>query len=67
MGEGSLGTTTLTSSRLAISNLDFANLSRSGTQGNVRFMFTLRYNNASGLGDFDYERRFVSGASLRDN
>lgn len=67
MSERGLGTTTLTSTQLTASSLLFTNLSRSTTEGAVRVMFTLDYANPGGVQAYNYQARFVGGASLKNN
>lgn len=67
MSERGLGTTTITSSRLTASSLLFANLSRIGTPGAVRFQFVLDYANPDGIAEYTFRDHFIGGASLRPN
>lgn len=67
MSERGLATTSITSSRVTASGLSFTNLSRSGTPGNIRFLFTLEHTNPSNISAFSYLQRFISSASLRNN
>lgn len=67
MSEKGAATTSLISTRVTADGLAFTNLSRAGTPGAVRFQFTLRYTNSGGNPDYDYQRHFIAGASLRDN
>jgi len=62
---GSSTTVTLTNERVNVSDLQFSNLSRTGTHGNIRFQFTLTHVNPSGQEPYDYSRTFVGSASLR--
>lgn len=54
----------LTSAELTITNLNFQNLSRNNTPGNVRISFTIT-KEANGRGSYFYEKTFYSSASLR--
>lgn len=55
----------LTNSKVAISNLTFRNLTRSGTPGVVQVSFTLERVNTTGRNEYDYEKVFTSTAALR--
>lgn len=63
--EGTGVATNLTSSRVTVSNLNFQNLSRSGTPNTIRISFTLTYINTSGRNEYDFSQNFYGSASLR--
>lgn len=63
--EGSGAVVPLTSARLTASALNFQNLSRSGTPGNIRIQFTLSYVNPAGKNEYDYSKTFYASGSLR--
>lgn len=63
--EGSGSAVSLNNSRIQISNLDFSNLSRSGTPGNIKVRFTLTHQNPGGRNEYDYSKTFYGTASLR--
>ncbi|HNV97204.1 MAG TPA: prepilin-type N-terminal cleavage/methylation domain-containing protein [bacterium] len=48
-----------------VSGIKFINLTKSGTQGNIKIEFTLRYNNESLNSIYDYEKTFYTTGSLR--
>lgn len=55
----------LTSDRVIASNLNFQNLSLSGTKGTVRIQFTLTYTNPGSLNQFNYSKTFIDSATIR--
>lgn len=55
----------LTNNRVIVSNLLFRNISRSGTDGNVRVSFTITHMNPGGRNEYDYSKNFFISASLR--
>ena len=55
----------LHNSKITISNLDFVNLSRPSTNGNVKFSFDLTSVNSSGRNEYDYTQTFYGSGSLR--
>lgn len=63
--EGSESAVNLNNSRVQISNLDFSNLSRAGTPGNIKVQFTLTHQNPGGRNEYDYSKIFYGTASLR--
>ena len=63
--EGSGDIVNLNNSRIHISNLDFSNLSRAGTPGNIKVRFTLTHQNPEGRNEYDYSKIFYGTASLR--
>ena len=65
MREGGVSTTSLTTTRILVSNLIFQNLSRSNTTGTVRIQFTAQYNSSSTVSRATYQKTFISSASLR--
>lgn len=63
--EGAEAAISLTNNLVTASNLDFTNLSRSGTPGAVHITFTLTHVNPSGRNEFAFSRTFYGSASLR--
>ncbi|QQS15536.1 MAG: type II secretion system protein [Candidatus Moraniibacteriota bacterium] len=63
--EGSSGAINLTNSRVVVSNLSVANLSRSGTLGTVRIEFTVAAKNTSGRNAYSFSKTFATSATLR--
>lgn len=63
--EGSGSVVSLNNSRIQISNLDFSNLSHSGTPGSIKVRFTLTHQNPGGRNEYDYSKTFYGTASLR--
>ncbi len=55
----------LTNSRVIASDLEFHNLSRSGTPGTIRVSFVLTHVNPDGRKEYDFTRTFHTTASLR--
>lgn len=55
----------LTNSNVQASDLQFRNLSRTGTPGNVQVTFTLTRLSDSPRHEYDYTRTFSGSASLR--
>jgi len=65
IAEGGSAAVPLTSARLTATALNFQNLSRPATAGNIRIQFTLTYVNSTGKSQYDYSRTFYGTASLR--
>lgn len=65
MKEGASIATSLTNSRVVVTNLVFSNLSRSGTLGTVRIGFTVTATNTSGRNEYSFSKDFVMSATLR--
>ncbi len=63
--EGVGAMTNITSSNISASNLEFKNLSRTDTAGNIRISFTLSHVNPAGRNEYDYTATFYDSASLR--
>lgn len=63
--EGSGQPAALTSARVAVSAIQFFNLSRTGTPGMVRAQFTLSAAGASGRSEYAFSKTFYGSASLR--
>ncbi len=63
--EGINSAQALNNNLVNVSDLSFTNLSRPETSGIIRVQFTLNYNHPSQEGIFNYEKTFVSSASLR--
>lgn len=55
----------LTNSKVTVVNLNFSNLSRTGTPGVIKIEFTIAYVNSEGREEFDYSKTFQATASLR--
>lgn len=55
----------LTEDNVLFSGLTFINLSRPNTPGGVRIQFNLESASVSGRNEYDYEKVFYAGASLR--
>lgn len=64
MTEGVAAAVDLTSAKVTVSSLTFYNLSRSGTPGTIRIVYTVSYN-ATGPVEYSYSKVFTSDASLR--
>lgn len=56
---------TLTSSKVTVSNLNFQNLSRAGTPNIIRVSFTITYINSSGRNEYSFTQNFYGSADLR--
>lgn len=65
VAEGSSSPISITNSRIEATNVIFHNVSRSGTPGAIRITYTLRFQNDTGRNEYDYEKTFISTASLR--
>lgn len=65
MTEGSNPAVNLTSGKVVVSGMNFANLSRGGSFGTIRIQYTVSYNNPGGIADFNYSKLFTGSASLR--
>ena len=63
--EGATAAVNITSNRVVVSGLNFQNLSRSGTPGNIKITFTLTHINPDNRGEYIYSKTFTSTASLR--
>lgn len=63
--EGTEENIDLTSSRVIVSGLNFANLSRTGTGGAIRIQFTLTHINPASKEAYDYSKTFYGSASIR--
>lgn len=55
----------LTSSRVKATNLSFHNVSRTGTSGSIKIVFTLTHVNNTGRNEYNYSKTFYGSASLR--
>lgn len=55
----------ITSPKLIASSVSFQNLSRSGTKGVMRIIFTLTHVNSQGVNIYDYSQTFYGSATLR--
>lgn len=63
--EGANTAINLTNSRVMVSDLNFENLSRTGTPGNIQISFTITHVNPEGKNTYSYSKSFISSASLR--
>lgn len=63
--EGAAAYVALTSDKVQITNLFFKNLSRPATPGLVQVSFDVSRTNLSGRNAYDYQKTFISSASLR--
>lgn len=63
--EGTGATVSLTNSKVQVTGLTFTNLSASGTNGIVRVSFTLSRVNPNNRNEYDYQKTFITSASLR--
>lgn len=63
--EGAAVAVPLTNSRVAASGMSVTNLSRAGTPGTLRIMYTLTHNNPSGRYEYDFSKTFIGTATLR--
>ncbi|MEI8103722.1 MAG: prepilin-type N-terminal cleavage/methylation domain-containing protein [Candidatus Moraniibacteriota bacterium] len=63
--EGAGSATALTNSRVTVSGLSFQNLSRAGTQGTLRIQYTVTSNNPSGRFEYQFQKTFITTATLR--
>ncbi|HSX33340.1 MAG TPA: prepilin-type N-terminal cleavage/methylation domain-containing protein [Candidatus Saccharimonadales bacterium] len=63
--EGVAGQTIpLTNTDMQITNLNFANLTRSGTQGMIKFTFKVAHTNPASRNEYDYQQTFASSAEV---
>lgn len=62
--EGTGTPVSLTNDKVAISNLTFKNLARSGTDGVIQVSFTISRVNTSGKNEYDYQKTFVGSAAI---
>lgn len=63
--EGTGSPVALTNSRVVVSGLSFANVSRSGTPGIIRVQFTLSHVNADTRQEYAFTKNYYGSASLR--
>jgi len=63
--EGAGSAIALTNARVTVSDLNFQNLSRSGTPGTIRISFTLSHVNPSGRNEYAFSKVFTGSATLR--
>lgn len=63
--EGAAAPIQLTNARVTVSNMSIQNLTRTGTPGSVRFMFTVSGVNTGGRQEYSYQKTFLGSASLR--
>lgn len=63
--EGTGQNINLTSSKIIVSGLNFANLGRDGTDGTIRIQFTLTHINPANREMYDYSKTFYGSASIR--
>jgi type II secretory pathway pseudopilin PulG len=62
--EGAAAAVALTSNDVQVTNLTFANLTRSGTKGLVQVSFRMSRVNTSGRNEYDYQKTFTSSAEV---
>lgn len=65
--EGAANAIDLTSSKIIASGLSFQNLSKPGTQGIIRFQFTLTHMNPENKNEYNFSKTFYGSASLKNN
>lgn len=65
ISEGSNGGVALTNSKVAVTNLQFTNLSRSGTKGIIKISFTIARVNPAGKNAYDYQKTFTTSMAVR--
>lgn len=65
MTEGVNPMVNLTSSKVTVSSVSFSNLTRAGSFGTARIVYTVSYNNPDGIPEYTYSKTFTSDASLR--
>lgn len=63
--EGSGDFIPLTNSHIVVSDLNFTNLSRTGTPGIIKIEFTVNYNKSDSSAEYNYSKTFYGSASLR--
>lgn len=63
--EGTAAAIPLTNDDVAITNLTFTNLSRSGTDGAVRISFTVSRVNTASRNEYDYSKTFTTTVAIR--
>lgn len=63
--EGANATTTLTNNKVAASNLQFTNLSKVNTRGNVRLSFTLSQISTSTQAQYNYSANFYASGAIK--
>ena len=63
--EGTGLTVALTNNKVTASGLTFSNLSRTGTDGTIRMIFTLTHTNPAGKNEYDYSKQFIGSATIR--
>jgi len=63
--EGANPAVNLTTDKVAVSALNFQNLSSASTPGVVKITFTITYINNAGRNEYDFSKTFTGAASLR--
>lgn len=63
--EGEGNAVFLTNSRIVVSGLLFQNITKPGSAGAVRISFTISHINPEGRQEYNYQKEFISAASLR--
>lgn len=63
--EGLGSAVNLTSSKVIVTNLNFQNLSRTGTPNSIRVSFTITYINSSGRNEYSFTQNFYGSSNLR--
>lgn len=62
--EGNGTATALTNDQVVASGVSFQNLSRVGTPGTLRIQYTIASNNSSGRFEYQFQKTFVTTATL---
>ena len=65
ISEGAGSPVALTNTQVSISNLQFQNLSLSGTSGSVKIQFTISSASTTGQFDTTYSKTFYGSATVR--
>ncbi|MEI8060836.1 MAG: prepilin-type N-terminal cleavage/methylation domain-containing protein [Candidatus Berkelbacteria bacterium] len=65
VSEDALAPVNLTTPKVAITALNFQNLSAASTKGVIKVSFTVSYINNSGRNEYDFSKTFTGAASLR--
>lgn len=63
--EGVNSPISLTNEKVTVSGLNFYNLSKASTPGALQVEFTISYINTSGRNEYEFEKTFIGGATLR--
>jgi prepilin-type N-terminal cleavage/methylation domain-containing protein len=65
MQEGSVATSTLTSSDVEVTSLQFTTITKTGAPGTIRMVMTIKSTNPDNLAEFDFEETFYTTANIR--